>query len=93
MPQGKFEMKKFEIFHFKFELKFFVFDFWKNWPYHQREMENFEKKIEIWKKWPYHRGKMKKIKFFIFEIWNANLKKKIGHVTGGKWTNWKEKII
>jgi hypothetical protein len=27
MPQGKFEMKKFEIFHFKFELKFFVFDF------------------------------------------------------------------
>jgi hypothetical protein len=44
----------------------------KNWPYHQREMENFEKKnLKFEKKWPYHRGKMKKkISFLKFEMKN-----------------------
>jgi hypothetical protein len=38
-----FEMKKKSFL--KFELKFFVFEFEKNWPYHQKEMEKTDFEI------------------------------------------------
>jgi hypothetical protein len=67
----KFWNEKIENFHFlKFELKFFVFDFWKN-LYIPPEGDG---KIKKWfrnskKIWPYHQRETKKI-----EIYHENLK-------------------
>jgi hypothetical protein len=42
MPR-KFEMKKFENFHFlAFEMKIYFWNLKKNWPYHQREMKRLK---------------------------------------------------
>jgi hypothetical protein len=77
-------MKK--ILFLKFEL---IFCFWilkKNWQYHQREMDKFEKRKRfwIWKMWPYyHQREMKNIKIchknfkwkkWNFHFWNLKLK-------------------
>jgi hypothetical protein len=73
MPQGKLKWKILKQIRFRnLNWKFLFLNFQKKWSYHQREMENFGKKInfEFWKKIGHTTsGKWKKLKYAM-EIWN-----------------------